>query len=130
MISTDREFILKALTTTKQARKSCEANIMRFIRHFRPLLELGRCKEYAMAQKTTENSKRRSKKIASVEPLSVVEMRKDAPAGSLPVPSLEEEIRRRAYELFLERGGTPGHESEDWITAEREVRSRQLQRAG
>jgi hypothetical protein len=83
-----------------------------------------------MTQKTTENSKRRSKKIASVEPLSVVEMRKDAPAGSLPVPSLEEEIRRRAYELFLERGGTPGHESEDWITAEREVRSRQLQRAG
>ena len=83
-----------------------------------------------MAQKITENSKRRSKKIASVEPLAVVEMRKDAPVGSLPGTSLEEEIRRRAYELFLERGATPGHESEDWIIAEREVRSRQLQRAG
>ena len=83
-----------------------------------------------MAQKITENSKRRSKKIASVEPLTVVEPRKDAPGGSIPVNNLEEEIRRRAYELFLERGGTPGHESEDWITAEQEVRSRQLQRAG
>ena len=83
-----------------------------------------------MAQKTTENGKRRSKKLASVEPLAVTESRKDAPAGSLPVSNLEEEIRRRAYELFLERGGTPGHESEDWISAEREVRSRQLQRAG
>ena len=82
-----------------------------------------------MAQKITENSKRRSKKIASVEPLAVVETRKDAPAGSLPVSGLEDEIRRRAYELFLERGSTPGHESEDWITAEREVRSRQLQQA-
>ncbi len=82
-----------------------------------------------MAQKITENGKRRSKKIASVEPLAVVESRKDAPTGSLPVGSLEEEIRRRAYELYLERGGTPGNENEDWIAAEREVRSRQLQQA-
>jgi hypothetical protein len=84
-----------------------------------------------MAQKTTENSNRRSKKIASVQPLAVVETRKDTLlAENLPVSSLEDEIRRRAYELFLERGSTPGHESEDWITAEREVRSRHLQRAG
>ena len=82
-----------------------------------------------MAQKITENGKRRSKKIASLEPLAVVESRKDAPGGGLPVSNVEEDIRRRAYELYLERGGTPGHEREDWITAEREVRSRQLQQA-
>jgi len=84
-----------------------------------------------MAQKITENGKRRSKKIASLEPLAVVESRKDASAGSPPVSNVEveEDIRRRAYELYLERGGTPGHEREDWITAEREVRSRQLQQA-
>ena len=83
-----------------------------------------------MAQKITENSKRRSKKLASVEPIAVIEPHRDAPANTRPVSGLEEQIRRRAYELYLERGSTPGNESEDWIAAEREVRSRQLQQAG
>lgn len=34
------------------------------------------------------------------------------------------EIRQRAYELYLERGSTPGHENEDWLVAEREVMAR------
>jgi hypothetical protein len=84
-----------------------------------------------MAQKTSDNSKRRGKKAAPVQPVAVLEPRKDTHAAGGPLGrSLEEEIRRRAYELYLERGGTPGNESEDWITAEREVRSRQLQQAG
>jgi hypothetical protein len=33
----------------------------------------------------------------------------------------EDEIRRRAYEIYVERGGTPGHEFDDWIRAEREL---------
>jgi hypothetical protein len=37
---------------------------------------------------------------------------------------LQAEIRRRAFELYLERGCTPGHESEDWLVAEREILSR------
>jgi hypothetical protein len=32
-----------------------------------------------------------------------------------------EAIARRAYELFLERGGTHGHDVEDWLQAEREL---------
>ncbi len=35
----------------------------------------------------------------------------------------EEEIRQRAYEIYLARGGAPGHEVEDWLQAERELRS-------
>jgi hypothetical protein len=31
----------------------------------------------------------------------------------------DENIRRRAYELCLERGGQPGRELEDWLKAER-----------
>ena len=31
-----------------------------------------------------------------------------------------DEIARRAYELFEERGSEPGHELEDWFQAERE----------
>jgi hypothetical protein len=33
----------------------------------------------------------------------------------------EEEIRRRAYEIYLERGAQPGLELEDWLHAEREL---------
>jgi hypothetical protein len=32
-----------------------------------------------------------------------------------------EDIARRAYEIYLERGGAPGHELEDWARAEREL---------
>ncbi len=35
-------------------------------------------------------------------------------------PGLEE-IRRRAYEIHIERGGTPGRELDDWLQAEREL---------
>ena len=30
-------------------------------------------------------------------------------------------IRRRAYEIYLERGENPGCELDDWLQAEREV---------
>src|ERR1044071_6457359 len=30
-------------------------------------------------------------------------------------------MRRRAYEIYLERGGQPGHELDDWLQAEREL---------
>ena len=33
----------------------------------------------------------------------------------------EEEIRIRAYEIYLQRGGQPGFELEDWLQAEREL---------
>jgi len=32
----------------------------------------------------------------------------------------EEEIRIRAYEIYLQRGAQPGSEVEDWLQAERE----------
>jgi len=35
--------------------------------------------------------------------------------------NLDEEIRRRAYELSEHRGFLSGHETEDWLVAEREV---------
>jgi hypothetical protein len=34
----------------------------------------------------------------------------------------QEQISRRAYELFLARGGEHGHQDEDWVRAERELR--------
>lgn len=43
------------------------------------------------------------------------------PIGSGPT---EEEIRYRAYLLYIERGGEHGTDFEDWLNAERELRSR------
>ena len=37
-----------------------------------------------------------------------------------PEPAYEE-IARRAYELFMERGGKPGQEQEDWLQAEKDL---------
>jgi hypothetical protein len=34
----------------------------------------------------------------------------------------EEEIRRRAYDLYEQRGGEPGRDKEDWERAKRELR--------
>jgi len=40
-------------------------------------------------------------------------------------PSIStEEISRRAYELFLERGGADGGDIDDWLRAERELGGR------
>jgi hypothetical protein len=50
----------------------------------------------------------------------------DPRATVLPI-NLEEEIRRRAYELSERRGFSSGHETEDWLMAEREVRQRYQQ---
>ena len=38
--------------------------------------------------------------------------------------NLDEEIRRRAYELYLQRNGKAGDPNRDWFIAEREVRAR------
>lgn len=35
--------------------------------------------------------------------------------------SLIEEIRRRAHELYEERGREPGHAEQDWLRAEAEI---------
>jgi hypothetical protein len=33
----------------------------------------------------------------------------------------EEQIRARAHEIYLARGGQPGHEMDDWLQAEYEL---------
>jgi hypothetical protein len=38
-----------------------------------------------------------------------------------PEPMLEQAIRHRAYELYLQRGMAHGHDVDDWLQAEAEV---------
>jgi hypothetical protein len=40
----------------------------------------------------------------------------------------DEEIRLRAYEIYLERGEQPGSELDDWLQAERELKRGVLRR--
>jgi DUF2934 family protein len=42
------------------------------------------------------------------------------PASSASLPG-HAVIAKRAYELFLQRGGVHGRDWEDWLTAEREL---------
>jgi Protein of unknown function (DUF2934) len=41
----------------------------------------------------------------------------------------DEEIRRRAYEIYLASGEQPGHELDDWLQAESEFEHGVLRRA-
>ena len=50
----------------------------------------------------------------------------DAPLESMSMGSepSKEDIRLRAYQRFLERGGGHGMDFEDWLEAERELKNR------
>ena len=41
----------------------------------------------------------------------------------------DDEIRRRAYEIYLERGEQPGRDLDDWLQAEGELQGGALSRA-
>jgi hypothetical protein len=92
-----------------------------------------------MARKTTANTTTvRGKKTGdSVSSAAVQgalevhkEVRKDGKPSNVVSINIEEEIRRRAYELYLERrataGGDDGDQNQDWLIAEREIRSRHV----
>jgi hypothetical protein len=49
---------------------------------------------------------------------------KELPSENL---SLEEQIQRRAYELYVERGNQSGSELDDWLQAETEILDSQEQ---
>ena len=43
------------------------------------------------------------------------------PGNANVIAPAHEQIARRAYELYLERGERPGDAREDWLTAENEL---------
>ncbi|ATB41856.1 hypothetical protein CYFUS_007332 [Cystobacter fuscus] len=92
----------------------------------------------ARAQAKTNNSNKSSSKkpeapppaatpITNVAPVAqAAPAKKETPAvQAAPAPTRSrpsaEQISRRAYELFLARGGEHGHHDEDWVQAEREL---------
>lgn len=55
-------------------------------------------------------------------------VRTDGRPNIVPI-NVEEEIRRLAYLMSERRGFEPGHETEDWLAAEHEVRQRYHQQS-
>lgn len=63
------------------------------------------------------------------KPAKKPEIVRTEPRANLVPINVEEEVRRLAYLLSERRGFEPGHEAEDWLTAEREVRQRYRQQS-
>ncbi len=77
---------------------------------------------------TTPESKVTPQSRAATEPKKF-ELRKTEPRKNVVPINLEDEIRRRAYELYQQRGAGSGSEAEDWLAAEREVMQRYHQQS-
>jgi hypothetical protein len=65
-----------------------------------------------------------SKKNSSTNKAPVTQSPVVNPGKVLVAPVTEEQVRLRAYELFLQRGGFWGNPEQDWFQAEAEVRAR------
>jgi Protein of unknown function (DUF2934) len=106
---------------------------MWLIHQFDTLLHLGDCKEYPiMAKAKTPRTPKNGAAVqtplvtASETQPEIKELKialPEARKNVFPI-NLDEEIRRRAYELWEQRGHEGGHETEHWLLAETEVLSR------
>ncbi|MFI5114000.1 MAG: DUF2934 domain-containing protein [Terriglobales bacterium] len=77
-----------------------------------------------MSRKNTEKgNQNRSKKTVASSSTPGTQVAAEIRRNLVPI-NLEDEIRRRAYEIYVERGCTAGDEHEDWLAAEREIRAR------
>jgi hypothetical protein len=70
-----------------------------------------------------------SSKPNSNEKSTEIEPTRSRTAAGPGGKSAHEEIRGRAYEIYLGRGGQPGGELDDWLQAERELEGAVLSRA-
>jgi Protein of unknown function (DUF2934) len=85
-------------------------------------------KEYlTMARvKTSRNTISSSKQVIPMPEVTPSPAVRKNGGAAAPTPiDLEAQIRQRAYELYEERGRTPGMENDDWFRAEQEVLARQ-----
>lgn len=74
----------------------------------------------------TENTEMKSIGRKSTRKPEIV--RTDSRSNLVPI-NLDDEIRRLAYLMSERRGFVPGHETEDWLAAEHEIRERYHQQA-
>lgn len=66
-----------------------------------------------------------TKTVPAAKPAPNAELNEVARKEIVPSEPTFEEVRQRAYELYLFRGEKPGSALEDWLEAERELREGQ-----
>ena len=66
---------------------------------------------------------KRARKTAAPAPISIGDSSTESIGRPIIEPTLDD-IRRRAYERYLERGGKHGQHFDDWLEAERELRAK------
>ena len=78
-----------------------------------------RAKDSAAPKKRTRKAKPANGNGTEVaEPMT---MSPELAQRSQSSPVIEEKIRERAYELYLQRGGTGGSPEQDWLQAKSEI---------
>jgi hypothetical protein len=81
-----------------------------------------RTKADRLERQTEQLEKRADRHPDEIEKkLSTLAPKSDEPTVLIPI---EQQIQQRAYELYEQRGRTDGHDMEDWLQAEREIKGR------
>lgn len=75
-------------------------------------------------QRPKRNSARVSRDTARAMETSVPTNGSTSTETGTPITALDDRIRRRAYDLYVARGGSDGGALDDWLAAEREIGER------
>jgi len=65
----------------------------------------------------------KNKKTTILEP-EVGQSAAQQDGSSINASPMADEIARRAYEIYLERGSGPGRDLDDWLRAEQELKAK------
>ena len=72
-------------------------------------------------RKVVKGSKTSAPMVMTSTTAATTSAKAGASATAMKPRPTREEIARRSYEIFLARGGTNGHDFEDWVQAERDL---------
>jgi hypothetical protein len=86
-----------------------------------------RTKADRLQRQTEQQGKRIDRRREEIEKKpSTLAPKSDEPTVLIPI---EQQIQQRAYDLYEQRGRTDGHELDDWLQAECEIKGTQANAA-
>jgi hypothetical protein len=77
-----------------------------------------------MAETPKKPTTRKKTSATASAPKAIAPKRKPAASKVTAIGISHEEIARLAHKFWAERGGLHGHDAEDWLRAERELRGK------
>jgi len=89
----------------------------------RPIQQQRRVRPVAPGQDGIASGREARRLIEPLDESGAPVLKKTKPAATTEPRQLENAIRVRAYERYVQRQGRPGSPENDWLEAEREVRS-------